>query len=218
MFHPLDAISGQSTKSPTRVSPTPATTSSPQGVPSSRFPAHSPLSQSPSCGYLSVHSPSSGHQLPGRISRSCEDVSSMNFSGKFSPQYDSHSNNSLDIDTMLLSPGSPVKMDGCCSEPEDNMGSLPQTGQGIPIPMSSVAPSRTSDNLGWLDLSSSPCITNMSSCIQQTVQAGREPPQFLYEPTTFRTEEPFSLSLFDLETPTALHAPNELPESMDYCV
>lgn len=154
--------------------------------------------------------------MTGRVSRSCEDVSTLNFNDKFSPQYDNLSSNSLDIDTMLLSPGSPVKMDGCSSEPEDNMCSLSHTqGQGIPIPMSGMGMSRSSGSLGWLDLSSN---TNMSPCAQQTVLTGRDPPQLLYEPNVFRTEEPFPMSLFDLETPSAFQTPNELPESMDYCV
>ena len=206
----VDAISGQNTRSPRTLSPTSVQTSSPQAIPSARLRTHSPLGQSPSCGYLSVNSPTSGHQLTGRISRSCEDVSSLNFNDKFSPQYDNYSSNSLDIDSMLLSPGSPVKMDGCGSEPEDNFCSFSMS-------MSSAAPVRTSGNLGWLDLSSN-CITSMSPCGQQTVQIGKEPPQFLYEPNVFRTEEPFPLSLFDLEATSTFQTANELPESMDYCV
>ena len=192
----------------------PPTTSSFTGVISSSqvSPGNSQiLSKSPSFGHLrTLPAPNS----PGRISRSCEDVSQLPVGNKFPLQMD---NNTLsDFDHFLMSP---MKVDTC--DTDDNSSLMYPTSNSIPIPTSNGNVGRTA-NLSWLDLSLSPSAQNMSHHGNVEMQNNNNkgtPHTFLYDPVTaFKSDEPFPLSLFDLETPTALHPPSDFSEAMDYCV
>ena len=175
------------------------------------------MSRSPSLGYLRTLP---AHSSAGRISRSCEDVSQLPVGNKFSLPVD---NNTLsDFDHMLMSPLSPMKVDSC--DTDDTSSLMDHTSNSIPIPTSNSAVGRT-DNLGWLDLSLSPSAQNITP--QGSVELSHNnnnskgtPPAFLYDPTTtFKGDESFPyLSLFDLETPTALQPPADFAETMDYCI
>lgn len=195
----------------------PTTTSSFSGVLSSSqvSPGNSQtLSKSPSFGYLrTLPTPNS----PGRISRSCEDVSQLPVGNKFPLQMDN--NTFSDLDHLLMSPLSPMKVDSC--DTDENSSLMYPTSNSIPIPTSNGSVGRTT-NLSWLDLSLSPSAQNISPHGNVELHNNNNkgtPPTFLYDPTTaFKSDEPFPLSLFDLETPTALHPPSDFSEAMDYCV
>lgn len=195
----------------------PTTTSSFTGVMSSSqvSPGNSlTMSKSPSFGYLRTLPV---HNSPGRMSRSCEDVSQLPVGNKFPLQMD---NNTLsDFDHLLMSPLSPMKVDSC--DTDDNSSLLYPTSNSIPIPTSNGSVTRTG-NLSWLDLSLSPSVQNVSPHGNVELHNNNNkgtPPTFLYDPATaFKSDEPFPLSLFDLETPTALHPPSDFSEAMDYCV
>ena len=133
---------------------------------------------------------------------------------KFPLQMD---NNTLsDFDHFLMSP---MKVDTC--DTDDNSSLMYPTSNSIPIPTSNGNVGRTA-NLSWLDLSLSPSAQNMSHHGNVEMQNNNNkgtPHTFLYDPVTaFKSDEPFPLSLFDLETPTALHPPSDFSEAMDYCV
>lgn len=177
------------------------------------------MSKSPSFGYLHTSPVHTGNS-PGRMSKSCEDVSHMPVGNKFPVQMDNY-NTLSDFDHMLMSPLSPMKVDSC--DTDDHSGLMYHTSNSIPIPSSNGGIGRT-DNLSWLDLSMSPSAQNTSShgnielSHNNNINKGT-PPTFLYDPaTTFKGDETFPLSLFDLETPTALHPPSDFSEAMDYCV
>lgn len=195
----------------------PTTTSSFTGVMSSSqvSPGNSlTMSKSPSFGYLRTLPV---HNSPGRMSRSCEDVSQLPVGNKFPLQMD---NNTLsDFDHLLMSPLSPMKVDSC--DTDDNSSLLYPTSNSIPIPTSNGSVTRTG-NLSWLDLSLSPSVQNVLPHGNVELHNNNNkgtPPTFLYDPATaFKSDEPFPLSLFDLETPTALHPPSDFSEAMDYCV
>ena len=178
-----------------------------------------PVCKSPNYGsYLSPRTMPS-HNSPGRMSRSCEDVSQLPVGNKFPFQAD---NNAMsDFDNFFMSPLSPMKIDSC--DTSDNSSLLFHvSSNAIPIPSSNSVVGKT-DSLSWLDLS-------MSPTAQQNMQHGNAellhnnnhkgtPPANLYDPgTAFKGDEHFPLSLFDLETPTALHPPSDFGETMDYCV
>lgn len=165
--------------------------------------------RSPSGNFM--HPPTRNHPAPSRISKSCENVSISNFSLKPSIQFEQ--NQLPDIDAMM-SPASPMRVDMC--ETEDlNSADLFQPSSSIPIPSLNAQKSET---LGWLDLSMSPTYTSAgTSPVSSVSSAYKEtPPISLYDSVIpFRSEETFSLSLFDLDTPTALHAPTDFPEAME---
>lgn len=133
------------------------------------------------------------------------------------------SNNSLsNFDYMLMSPMSPMRVDSCDTDESSTL--MDHTSNAIPIPMANNGAGRT-DNLGWLDLSLSPSAHNVtqqgSAELSHNNNFGKgTPPAFLYDPmTTFKGDEALPyLSLFDLETPTALQPPTDFAETMDYCI
>lgn len=196
----------------------PTTTSSFGGVmsPPQSSPANSQtMSRSPSFGYLRTLPV---HNSPGRMSRSCEDVSQLPVANKFSLQMDN--NTMSDFDQMLMSPLSPMKVDSC--DADDNSSLMYHSSNSIPIPTSNGGVGRT-DNLSWLDLSLSPSAQNVipHGNIELSYNNNNKgtPPAFLYDPVTaFKGDEHFPLSLFDLDTPTSLHPPTDFGETMDYCV
>lgn len=199
----------------------PMTTSSFAGVVSSSYvsPVNSQatMSKSPTMGYLRTLP---AHNSPGRMSRSCEDVSQLPVGNKFPLQMDNY-NNLSDFDHMLMSPLSPMKVDSC--DTDDNSSLMYHSSNSIPIPSSNGGIGRT-DNLSWLDLSLSPSAQHASphgnvELLHHNNNNKGTPPTFLYDPATaFKGDETFPLSLFDLETPTALHPPSDFTETMDYCV
>ena len=173
------------------------------------------MNKSPSFGFLGFPSPPA-HNMPGRISKSCEDVSHVPFGSK--PFFQVDNNTLSDLDSIVMSPMSPMKVDSC--EPDDDSGLSFHSSDSIPIPLPNGNVART-DNLGWLDLSTTPphqtALHSSVGSMQNSYKG--TPPHFLYDPvTSFKVEEPFHLSLFDLETPSSLHAPSDFSEAMDYCV
>lgn len=156
------------------------------------------------------------HNSPGRISKSCEDVSrDVAIGSKFLPQLD---NNAVaDIDHYLC-PMSPMKIDSC--DADENSGLLSHSSNSIPIPSSNFITGRT-ENLNWLDLSVSPnsqILSHGNVDVMHNNNHKGTPPPHLYDPLSTFRDEHFPLSLFDLETPTALHPPSDFGETMDYCV
>lgn len=145
------------------------------------------------------------------MSKSCEDVSHI-VVNKFPPQVDNHPISDVD---HYLCPMSPMKIDSCNTD--DNSALLSQSSNSIPIPASNFYTGRT-DNLNWLDLSVSPNSQISSGEFIYNNNRKNTPPQNLYDPLAELRDEHFSLSLFDLETPTALHPPSDFGETMDYCV
>ena len=149
------------------------------------------------------------------MSRSCEDVSHLTIGSKF-PQVDNSAMS--EIDHYLLSPLSPMKIDSC--DVDDHSSLLNHSSNSIPIPSSNGVIGRT-DNLNWLDLSMSPSSLNTSHSNVELMHNNNHkgtPPATLYDSVSTFKDEHFALSLFDLETPTALHPPSDFGESMDYCV
>lgn len=168
-------------------------------------------SKSPNFGPYPSHCSLQANSSPGRMSKSCEDVSHV-VVNKFPPQVDNHPISDVD---HYLCPMSPMKIDSCNTD--DNSALLSHSSNSIPIPASNFYMGRT-DNLNWLDLSVSPNSQISSGEFIFNNNRKNTPPQNLYDPLTELRDEHFSLSLFDLETPTALHPPSDFGETMDYCV
>lgn len=169
------------------------------------------MSKSPSYGTYLGQRIMPSHNSPGRMSRSCEDVSHL-------PVGNRVDNNAMpEVDHYLMSPLSPMKIDSC--DADDHSSLLCHSSNSIPIPSSNGIVGRT-DNLGWLDLSVSPSSHNMSHSNVEMHNNNHKgtPPQNLYDPASTFKDEHFPLALFDLETPTALHPPSDFGETMDYCV
>lgn len=175
------------------------------------------MSKSPSYGSYLSHRIMPSHNSAGRMSRSCEDVSHLAGGNKFVPQVDNSAMS--DFDHLLMNPLSPMKTDSC--DAEDTSSLMFNSSNSIPIPSSNGMVGRT-DNLSWLDLSMSPTVQNMSHGNVELMHNNNHkgtPPRNLYDSITpFKGDEHFPFSLFDLETPTALHPPNDFGEKMDYCV
>lgn len=117
---------------------------------------------------------------------------------------------------------SPMRVDSCDTDEGSTL--MDHTSNAIPIPMANNGAGRT-DNLGWLDLSLSPSAHNVTQQGSAELSHNNNfskgtPPAFLYDPmTTFKGDEALPyLSLFDLETPTALQPPTDFAETMDYCI
>ena len=174
-----------------------------------------PMSKSPSYGsYLSQRFVPPSQNSPGRMSRSCDDVSQLSVNNKF--PFQAENGAMYDFDNFLTSPLSPMKIDSC--DTDDSSGLLFNSSNSIPIPSSNGIVGKT-DTLSWLDLSMSPTAqqsiphANVELTSMHNNNYKGTPPLNLYD-----DHEHTPLSLFDLETPTALHPPSDFGEAMDYCI
>lgn len=176
------------------------------------------IPKSPSTStFLGVHnSPSNNQQFQGRLSRSCEDVAGVtnynnlnNVNVKHGMQ-SSAEGSFADLDSIIMSPASPMKIDS------DTDHLMPMSSS-IPIPSNYVS---KSDTLSWLDLSNSPVMTSPTGAATEVTYMNRppSPPPTLYDASHSLHNEQFPLSLFELDGTGSNNLSHDFSEAMDFCV
>lgn len=169
------------------------------------------IPKSPSTGYLSVFSPPhNNNHLPmqSRLSKSCEDMISP-----YNKQtmHQSTENTLADIDSIIMSPASPMRVDNI-----DNDDNLMAISSNIPIPNSGL---NKSDPLSWLDLNSPGTMTTSPNTSTDVTYMNRSsPPAVLYGVSPSLQNEPLNLPLFELDHPGQGNFTHEFSEAMDFCV
>jgi len=168
------------------------------------------LPKSPSTGFLGLYN--NNQSLQPRLSKSCEDMNApynaMN--AKQSMHLLSTENTLADIDSIIMSPASPIRVD---TDTDDHMMLI---SSNIPIPNGGV---HKTDPLGWLDLNSPPIMTTSPNAATEVTYMNRNsPPATLYGASLSIQNEHLNLPLFELDNTGQTNFSHDFPEAMDFCV
>lgn len=172
------------------------------------------IPKSPSTGYLGMHSLSQNinhSPLQTRLSKSCEDMLAPGYnqmSAKQAMQLNTE-NTLADIDSIIMSPGSPMRVDN------DNDDQLMAISNNIPIPNGGI---NKTDPLGWLDLNSPTLTTSPNASTEVTYMNRGSPPAMLYGTSSSLHNEQLNLPLFELDHTGQGNYSHDFTEAMDFCV